>query len=342
MTSVSVIVPVYNAEAYLKELVVSLKAQRFCDFEVIFVDDGSTDDSVSILDTACGNESRFRVVHAEHCGKYHARFLGLEQASGKYVTFLDSDDLYEPEFLKKLYEAAEEKDADISICGFIREDAETGRKIAREMTHFRAAVYTFPEAYDVLPMVNSALWNKLFRKELFGNAVHFETPSAIAEDMMICTSLYPYARRIVFIPEALCRYRVHRGSAMSSLNEREMERIRKNMILTRDNVQSVNGTLEMREYLSSTAFVHFGLSLLMRAVHNGKDVKEAVKEARTYLEAEFPGYHKAGRTLLWNLAHRNVQLKLYLSRRIFCMGLMRPFLSAYDFMSRTTGKEIRW
>ena len=339
---VSVIIPVYNAQAYLKELLSSLSAQRFRDFEVIFVDDGSTDDSAAILEEACRDDDRFHVLHEENRGKYIARSKGLTQAAGAYIAFLDSDDLYEPDYLKKLYETAETTNADIVICGYVRQDTDTGRICAREMIHFPKDSCTFPKAYDILPMVNSALWNKLFRKELLSHAIHFETPSAIAEDMMFCASLYPYANRIAFVPEVLCRYRIHKGSAMSGLNEEQMELIRKNMILTREYVLRENDTRQLRDFLSSTAFVHFGLSLLMRQVHNGMPVKEAVKEAKTYLENEFPGYRNAGRTLLWNLTHRNAQLKLYLGRVVFCAGLMKPFLTAYDFLSHAAGKEIRW
>ena len=339
---VSLVIPVCNAGLYLKDLLTSIASQSFHDFEAVFIDDGSVDESPAMLDQFCAEEDRFQVLHIPNGGKYLARSIGIDLSKGRYVAFADSDDVLCDSFLEKLIQTAERTGADLTVCGFVREEADTGRIHSREMIHFEPREYEFPEAYNILPMVNSALWNKLFKRELLQNAITFEQPSSLAEDMMFCLSLYPHIQRIAFVPEPLYRYRVHSGSAMSYVNAEEMELIRENMKKTRDSVRKINDSREMRDLLDSTAFIHFGLSLLMRQVQNGVPVKEAEKEARDYLEKEFPGYRRAGKTLAWNLAHQNAQLKILLGRRIFCAHLMRPFLSVYDFLSRTLGREIKW
>ena len=103
--AISVIMPVYNAQRYLGETIASLQAQTFADFEVICVDDGSTDDSMAILDQVIAQDPRFRVVNQENAGAGAARNKGFTHARGEYAIFLDSDDLFSPKLLEKLYQA---------------------------------------------------------------------------------------------------------------------------------------------------------------------------------------------------------------------------------------------
>lgn len=112
---VSVITPVYNSQAFLAECIESLLSQTMKSVEFIFVDDGSTDDSVNILELYQKLDPRIVLIQQEHCGAGRARNLGIEHAKGQYVTFLDSDDLFVPEALEKLYEHAEQSGADVTL-----------------------------------------------------------------------------------------------------------------------------------------------------------------------------------------------------------------------------------
>ena len=100
---ISVIVPIYNVEEYLSGCLESILSQNFSDFEIICIDDGSTDESGSILEMYASKDSRIRTVHQENKGLSSARNVGLDMARGEYIAFCDSDDYYHPDFLKKLY-----------------------------------------------------------------------------------------------------------------------------------------------------------------------------------------------------------------------------------------------
>ena len=117
---ISVIMPVYNVQQYLEETIRSVQAQTFSDYEVIFVDDASTDASLTILNRTAEADLRFRVLEQKKGGAGAARNLGLSQARGEYVIFLDSDDLFSPVLLEKLYTAITEAQADIAACNFSR------------------------------------------------------------------------------------------------------------------------------------------------------------------------------------------------------------------------------
>ena len=100
---VSVIVPVYNNEKYIRETLNSLKAQTFSDFEALCIDDGSSDNSSGIIQEFAATDQRFHYVFQENSGAGPARNNGLSKATGEYVSFLDGDDLYDPDYLKRLF-----------------------------------------------------------------------------------------------------------------------------------------------------------------------------------------------------------------------------------------------
>lgn len=115
---ISIIIPVYNSEKYLEKCLESLKEQTYQNFEVIFVDDGSTDDSAQILKRyAQLAPNRFRILYKENGGQSSARNMALPYVRGEYTTFLDSDDYYDRKYLETLYFAAKENDSDMVISG---------------------------------------------------------------------------------------------------------------------------------------------------------------------------------------------------------------------------------
>lgn len=120
---VSVIVAVYNVAPFLSKCIASLKAQTLKDFEVILVDDGSTDNSGKICDAYARGDNRFKVFHKANGGVASARELGVEKASGLYMIHADPDDWVEPTMLEELYNRATETDADVIICDFYVESS---------------------------------------------------------------------------------------------------------------------------------------------------------------------------------------------------------------------------
>jgi len=116
MSEISVIVPVYNVEKYLPRCVDSILGQTFCDFELILIDDGSTDSSGRICDDYAAHDSRIRVIHQENRGQAAARNRALDIAQGEYIGFVDSDDYIHPQMYEILMRHAREHDADISVC----------------------------------------------------------------------------------------------------------------------------------------------------------------------------------------------------------------------------------
>ena len=115
---ISVVVPVYQAEAYLEETLRCILGQTYTDFELLLVDDGASDRSPEICDTYAAKDTRVRVFHRTNAGASEARNFGIREARGKYLAFVDADDLVDADFLEQLIACFEEPEVDLALCGF--------------------------------------------------------------------------------------------------------------------------------------------------------------------------------------------------------------------------------
>lgn len=211
MTEISIIVPVYNVEAYLSRCVNSILTQTYDDFELILVDDGSTDNSGKICDNFVSSDPRIRVIHKENGGVSSARNAGLDICVGKYVSFVDSDDFIAPIMLENLHSLAEKEKADIVDCGFTRVfDSTQPQDITSTdeytITDGRTAIRNLPGA--------ASSWAKLYRRELFRN-LRFEE-GRIYEDTLLLPFLYYEAEKVVTTPASYYCYFQRPGSIMQS------------------------------------------------------------------------------------------------------------------------------
>lgn len=218
---VSIIVPVYNSRKYLKKCMDSILDQSYNDLEIVCVDDGSVDDSLSILYEYQKKDERIKVLSKENEGKgaAGARNLGLKNATGEYVMFLDSDDFFEPDLIEILYNGAIEKNADLVCCGADRYD-DKEKKIVGEYKHIELAdapetqSFTWKDCKDKVFQIGDLIaWNKLYKRSmLIENDLWFE-PIPISDDQFIPALAMVYAKGIVTIDKPLIHYRFNTGSS---------------------------------------------------------------------------------------------------------------------------------
>ncbi|WP_431425350.1 glycosyltransferase family 2 protein [Bacteroides hominis] len=161
---ISVILPVYNAEQYLHRMLKSLQVQTFTDFEVIMVDDGSTDSSGLICDKYATIDNRFRVLHKQNRGVSAARQAGIDNAQGKYVIHADADDWVDPTMLKDLYQKAKETNADIIICDFF-----TNSDTQKTYYHTQRPPSLVPinVLHALFRQLHGSCWNKLVKRACY-------------------------------------------------------------------------------------------------------------------------------------------------------------------------------
>lgn len=215
---VSVIVPVYNAESTLRRCADSILEQSYPDLELILVDDGSKDASPLICDSYMQKDARVRVIHKPNSGASATRNLGIAEARGHYLQFVDSDDWLTPDATEKLVAAAEAHQADLVIADFYRV---SGKLVASKHRVMPVGVMTRRE-YASKMMENPAsfyygvLWNKLYRRDLVVQH-HLEMNPAlrICEDFMFNLEYLRVARYIVAVPSPVYYYVRTKNSIVS-------------------------------------------------------------------------------------------------------------------------------
>ena len=204
---VSVIVPVYNVEKYLRRCLDSLVNQTFKDYEVILVNDGSTDSSSDIINEYVSKYPMIKAFTKPNGGMSSARNMALDYASGEYIAFVDSDDYVELFFLEKMYEKAKNTNSDVVICDYYAWNENEKRSVKCHMN------MSADEKIEFLlspPMV----WSKLIKKEIM-DKVRF-TEGIYYEDLDICVRMLPFINKVSFTDEELYDYYLQQsGSVMT-------------------------------------------------------------------------------------------------------------------------------
>ena len=203
---VSVIVPVYNVEKYLRKCLDSLVNQTFKDYEIIVVNDGSTDTSQDIINEYVSKYSNIKAFKKENGGLSSARNAGIIQAIGDYIAFVDSDDYVEIFFLEKMYEKAINTESDVVICDYyaVTEENKQYMHCHKQMS---------PEDKIEYLLSPQMVCTKLIKKEIIDKARFKE--NTYYEDLDYCVKILPYINKVSFVDEALYDYYIRSGSIMS-------------------------------------------------------------------------------------------------------------------------------
>lgn len=217
MAEISIIVPVYNVEKYLENCIESILNQTFKDFELILVDDGSTDNSGKICDIYEKKDSRIKVIHKNNEGLSSARNTGLDIACGKYVGFVDSDDSIHPKMYEVLYNLIEKYKSDISCCNYKytydisnQNHEELNLNEVIEMSNIEAIEKLYDKDLGVRLVV---AWNKLYNKRLFDN-IRYKVGRLHEDEFMAHRILYN-SKKITYVDNELYYYLQREGSIMS-------------------------------------------------------------------------------------------------------------------------------
>lgn len=214
---VSVIIPVYNVEKYLKRCLDSVVCQSFRNLDILLIDDGSTDDCPQICDEYAARDSRIKVVHKKNGGLSDARNVGIDSASGNYLCFVDSDDVVHPDFVLKLLNAIEVTRKKIAVCLF--ENFSDDCKLNFEHRKKLPVQLNVEESIDYYCELNPSKstafissCTKMYSRELFSN-IRFPV-GEIYEDGLVSYRLIDHAGGVAFLDEPLYGYYMRADSIM--------------------------------------------------------------------------------------------------------------------------------
>lgn len=240
MSKFSIVVPIYNAEMYIKDCIESLQNQTLEDIEIILVDDGSPDNCGQLIDTYAISDSRIKVIHKVNAGVSAARNDGLKIATGEYVLFCDSDDMMEPDACQNLYENGKKYNADV-VVGDVYQIINGEKKYAQ---FFANPFYTedrnilddlvrvdFSRKYcHSIPKSGPAFgyggpWNKAVKKEFLDRSgICFDVSlKGIFDDILYTAYIYAEANSVAYITKPVYDYRILKGSVTHSYKENILE-----------------------------------------------------------------------------------------------------------------------
>ena len=192
---ISIIIPVYNVEKYLKECVDSVRKQTYKNLEIILIDDGSKDNSGKLCDELAKEDNRIKVIHKENGGLSDARNVGIENATGEYIQFIDSDDFVEKDMIEILHNDICQEKADVSMCSlYLYKDGEKTTDASYKREIFNKELVLKEILLD--ERVRSYAWNKMFKKSLF-ESIRFPK-GKVFEDIYTMSPIFQKANKIVF------------------------------------------------------------------------------------------------------------------------------------------------
>lgn len=223
--TISIIVPVYNTALYLSKCLNSIAAQTFTDFEVLMIDDGSTDGSGEICDQYSQSDSRFIAIHQSNQGVSVSRNNGLKQARGNYIAFVDSDDYIHPQMLELLYKAIRQGEYDLSVARYLSVNVGTEIEIQRiiefhsqELSAEDILCKLFGKSGEDIQYI--VVWNKLYDRRLLANICF--SALKVSEDLLFNVEVFSKVRQAIEVDSKLYYYTQRNTSASHSVSEKQI------------------------------------------------------------------------------------------------------------------------
>lgn len=216
MDLISIIIPVYNVESYLKECLESVINQSYKNLEIILVNDGSTDNSLKICESFANFDSRIKIINKTNGGLSDARNVGLKEASGKYISLIDSDDFVDNDYIEYMYRGLVDSDSDISCC----QRQEVDEKGRYKENNKNKSTYLIKDNFDCMQDflkgngIDTVAWGKLYKLSLFDNITYplnkfHEDVYTTYKLVSLCNRIWVGGRRKYF-------YRIRTGSIIQS------------------------------------------------------------------------------------------------------------------------------
>lgn len=223
---ISIIVPIYKVEKYIRQCVESILAQTYTDIEVVLVDDGSPDNCPAICDEFAKNDKRVKAVHKKNGGLMSARQAGLRAACGEYVGFVDGDDWIEPDMYENFAKAIERYEPDMALCEFYFSDSDRDELSSQNLSReYYSKSQLEKEIYPTMLFkdrfysfgVNPCCWSKVFKKELLEKNLYKVTPKIkIGEDAAFTYPCLLDAESLAYVDKTLYHYRINPKSMTKS------------------------------------------------------------------------------------------------------------------------------
>lgn len=319
MEKISVIVPVYNVSQYLRKCIDSILEQDYKNFEIILINDGSTDDSGKICDEYAEKYKNINVYHQKNGGISSARNLGVSKVTGKYISFVDSDDFVMKDFLSSMHSNLKNNNVDISCCGsyeyFNKNKITNSNYINIEQKYEKDEAQKY---LNIIGYFNCGPWNKLYKREVFDGIIF--PVGKKSEDMYVMHKLINNAKNgLYYSSEPKYFYRQREGSITntSNINYDVIDAIEETYRFYKENKIEI----AIPYAIQNLAFVYIGLYNTVMIRKNDKEKMRELRQRVLKLKKEivYNGVSKSRKIQLFLFLHTkvmyNIVFKLFDSRR---------------------------
>lgn len=288
---ISIVLPVYNVEAYLNQCLESVCNQSYRNIEIILINDGSTDDSEKICVFWKRKDARIRYFNQKNRGPGPTRNRGIQLAKGRYITFIDSDDWVSKDYLENLYRTMREESADICSCCFQKYDEEnkTVKRLAADLNKNRLDDY-------ILQFPHIA--GRLYKIILF-TSYNIEMPMFLYEDLATYPLLAILAKKISYVDQPLYYYRVHTGNSIMD-NLDNIEDYPKALTHLIREFYRLNEFDKYEEVLMNISVTHMSFSLRrIRRMENIKRYNKIASSFKSFLDSYFSNWRQKYENKFW-------------------------------------------
>ncbi len=282
MIKVSIIVPVYNSDKYLKKCLDSIQNQTYKNYEAIIINDGSTDNSSKIIQEYI-NDERFKIINQNNHGIGYSRNLGIKKAQGDYICFVDSDDYIELNFLETMLAKIENDNLDIVVCDYIENHSDNFQKTIK-VCEFQNT--TIDDSPDLLININKAPWNKIYKKEIISN-IKFPEKLKYEDTQFICEALKD--AKIGKNNEFLYHYVIHNESETTTMDEKVFD-----IIYIVKNIRNIYKTkTQLKNTIDMLTIQILTTYTIQQRYQKNKFIREQfINEVFDFLKNNIPDYKK--------------------------------------------------
>ena len=219
MIKVSIIIPVFNAEKYLSKCIQSVIDQSLSEIEIILINDGSTDESKTIIQSFADKDSRIVLINCQNEGVSSARNKGIKIAKGKFIGFVDADDWIEPAMYETMFQKAIASYSDLAICNVNQFSEGKGEVLRLKLENCILNLSEFKKEELVNLMrfkYDFANWNKIYKTEIIKqHKVYFDERMTVYEDLLFNLCYFQYSQNAIVINKSMYYYRIHPDSVMN-------------------------------------------------------------------------------------------------------------------------------
>ncbi len=308
MKKVSIIIPIYNAEKYLKECLASIKNQTYKNIEVLMINDGSTDNSENICKEFLSDE-RFNLINKENGGVSSARNVGISKSTGEYILFVDSDDWCEKDLLMKT--VGDENNYDIIFFDYFKSYQDKEQKIELNLQKN----IDIKKEIIVNKFIGGYLWNKIFNANIIRNEnLKFSKEISYCEDLIFVIEYIKYINSLNYVREPLYHYRIRKSSISNDFNSSKNISLLKAYEILMDKYSDDEKIVEslqfnyllsyykLKKFISDKREVNREIISKEKMILSKKSIKEVLKfEFIKY----FPSLFRKGKNI------KNIKLNFY-------------------------------